>query len=451
MPHLAIVNSKSENSEYTNQSQENKDCYMIASAGGCEKCMYGNWYQSGCYMSLDCYNIHKAELCYECVNCARVYDCRYCQDVFDSRSCYFSIDLHGCSDCFGCAGLRNKQYCFFNEQLSKEEYQKRIKGIVWSRKFIEETRKKAYDFSLKIPRKFYHGAKNVDFSGDYIEFAKNTFESFNCKYVENISYSQDTWWSKDSLDVTEAFAQNCYETQGCVVAYSMGMRSCWDTHDSYYSDMCFGSSDLFGCMGLRQKHYCILNKQYSKEEYVHMKNRLIAHMKKTGEWGEFFPAAISPFAYNESVAQDFFPLTKEEAKKLNFQWYEREETSYTITKKPEELPQTISEASNDITKEVIACTSGYQECAKAYAIVPLELELYKKMNLPLPLKCFPCRRKERLALRNPRKLWHRKCMCEFKNHTSHQETKCPTEFQTSYSPERKETIYCETCYIAEVV
>ncbi|MFH1193084.1 MAG: hypothetical protein V1656_02080 [Candidatus Jorgensenbacteria bacterium] len=29
--------------------------------------------------------------------------------------------------------------------------------------------------------------------------------------------------------------------------------------------------------------------------------------------------------------------------------------------------------------------------------------------------------------------------------------KCPNEFETSYAPERKEIVYCESCYNAEVV
>ena len=31
-------------------------------------------------------------------------------------------------------------------------------------------------------------------------------------------------------------------------------------------------------------------------------------MKKTGEWGEFFPSSISPFGYNETVAMEYYPI-----------------------------------------------------------------------------------------------------------------------------------------------
>jgi hypothetical protein len=36
-------------------------------------------------------------------------------------------------------------------------------------------------------------------------------------------------------------------------------------------------------------------------------------MQTTGERGEFFPAQMSTFGYNESIANDFYPLTKQEA------------------------------------------------------------------------------------------------------------------------------------------
>ena len=80
-----------------------------------------------------------------------------------------------------------------------------------------------------------------------------------------------------------------------------------------YCISCFGSHDCFGCVGLRNKSYCILNTQYTKEEYEELVPRIIIHMMKNGEWGEFFPSSMSPFGYNETVATEYFPREKEEA------------------------------------------------------------------------------------------------------------------------------------------
>src|SRR3989344_3075374 len=83
--------------------------------------------------------------------------------------------------------------------------------------------------------------------------------------------------------------------------------------------------NLFGCVGLRNKKYCILNKQYTKEEYEELAPRIIAHMRNTEEWGRFFPMEQSSFAYNETEAQDYFPLKKEEAAQRNIAWREEKE------------------------------------------------------------------------------------------------------------------------------
>lgn len=47
-------------------------------------------------------------------------------------------------------------------------------------------------------------------------------------------------------------------------------------------------------------------------------------MRSTGEWGEFFPAKHSPFAFNESAANAHIPLEKSEALRRGWQWYEEE-------------------------------------------------------------------------------------------------------------------------------
>ena len=70
-------------------------------------------------------------------------------------------------------------------------------------------------------------------------------------------------------------------------------------------------------------------------------------------------------------------------------------------------------------------------------------------NVPLPHFCPNCRHFNRLKQRNPMKLWHRNCMCQ---NTAHgHDGICANEFETSYSPNRPEIIYCEKCYQQEVV
>jgi len=81
-----------------------------------------------------------------------------------------------------------------------------------------------------------------------------------------------------------------------------------------------------------------------------------------------------------------------------------------------------------------------------------DLKFHRRANLPLPRLCPNCRHAARIKQRNPLKLWHRTCMCENAkhNHPPAGGAKCPNEFETAYSPERPEIIYCESCYQKEV-
>ncbi|MBI3888738.1 hypothetical protein HY311_03010 [Candidatus Nomurabacteria bacterium] len=458
VPHLAMVNSNSVNCEYTNQANNNKDCYMFFTSTDAEKCMYGSWCHF-CYFLSDCYMAQKSEFCYECINITKCSSCSWIYDCSDCVNVYFSNDCRGCTDCFGCVGLRSKQYHYFNENIGKEEYEKKVKKIFWDRKFTQEAKEKFFKLRASLPVKFYHGANVKNSSGDYIQNTERTKIAFNCRDNKDTAYMQDAWQqTEDCRDCTEIIiGVLSHEIQGVEAPHrTIVARSCLNViTDSYYCDMCFGVQDCLGCFGLKKNQYCILNKQYSKEEYLKLKEKIIEHMRGTKEWGEYFPASVSPFAYNESMAQDYFPLTKEEALKAGYTWYDRTERDYKVTLFTKDLPETINDVKENITEEIIQCATQnspgkekYPLCTTAFNITPLELVLYKKMKLPIPEKCFPCRRQDRFALRNPRKLWHRTCMCN-KKHPNHV-GKCEVEFETSYSPERPEIVYCEKCYQQEV-
>ena len=207
------------------------------------------------------------------------------------------------------------------------------------------------------------------------------------------------------------------------------------SQDLQYTQHCHSSKHLFGCISLRNGEYCILNKQYSKEKYQDLKAKIIEHMKATGEYGEFYPASYSPFGYNETVAPEHYQLTKEDAIKNGFRWQDNiQRTVGKETVSPEHIPDSILEIQDSITSEVLACIN----CKRNYKIIPNEMLFYRQMHIPIPRRCFHCRHAARIKRRNPFKLWHRKC------------AKCDNEFETSYSPERPEIVYCEQCYQAEV-
>jgi len=458
VPRIALANSQSINSEYSNQSDHNKNCYMVVATGFSEDCMYGNWNQKS-KNCVDCWAMYKCEIMYESINCRECYRCFFVEDNKENHDMYFSKDCRRCNDCFGCVGLRGKSYCWFNEQLSEDEYHKRLAEVAWTSESVASLKTKLDEFSLQRPVKFEHSyTKSENCSGDYVGSNKNIHYGFNARLSENLKYGQDAWEARDCMDLTETLDNELdYEMEGAGWgAKCIGMAKSWYNRDSYYSELNFNCHDIFGCMSLRAKSYCIFNKQYTKDEYKIIKEKIIAHMKKTGEWGQFFPTEISPFPYNDSLAQDYFPLTKDEVIARDWKWHDRDARDYKVTLPHEKIPAKIVDASDSILQEIISCSSQDSEaektshlrCATAFRLHPAELQFYRKFNLPIPRKCFPCRLQERLARRNPRKLWHRQCMCN-KNHPHHS-GKCTNEFETSYAPERPEIVYCESCYNSEV-
>ena len=98
------------------------------------------------------------------------------------------------------------------------------------------------------------------------------------------------------------------------------------------------------------------------------------------------------------------------------------------------IPEDIKEVPESITNEILAC----ERTGKNYRIQKAELKFYKKMNLPIPRLHPDERHKDRMKLRNPRKLWKRTC------------GDCNCEIQTTFAPERPEKILCEECYLKVV-
>jgi hypothetical protein len=159
-------------------------------------------------------------------------------------------------------------------------------------------------------------------------------------------------------------------------------------------------------------------------------------MQKTGEWGEFFPAGIAPFAYNETTASLYFPLTAKEARAKGFPWREAKDEPLMVSKTilASKLPPSIDDIPDDILNWAITC----EATARPFKIVKQELEFYREHRLPVPHFHPDERHRRRMALRNPRRLWSRKC------------AKCQKPIETTYAPERPETVYCENCYLKEV-
>jgi hypothetical protein len=466
IPALALVNDNgigSENCDYVQNVQYSKNCYMAMVSWKLENCMYF-CYGAEAKDAVDSMGIFStSEGIYETLYSEKCFGCKYIQNSSELLDCSFCLDCHGCEHCFQCVGLRNKKYFLKNKQYTREEYEKIVSGYKLS-SYLGVTRalNEFEKFLDMFPRKFSYLKNCLNSTGNNLTNSKNARNVFHVRKAEDCRFMENGDTEKGSYDLcVGGELEECYE--GLTPDHSrraLFTSYVWKSTDVLYSDFCQSSKDCFGCVGLKFGEYAIFNKTYSKEEYILLKERIIEHIKKTGEWGEVFRMKYSPFAYNDSMAMLSFPLSKDDVLKRGLVW--RDSLQFTSGKTTQkDIPDDIHDVSDSITNDILECAS----CGRNYKIVPDELVFYKKWQIPIPRKCFFCRVSRRFKLRGPSRLWRRKCACNHQPTTNnlqqhsykntaphaHGDTPCPNEFETSYAPERKEIVYCESCYNAEVV
>lgn len=453
-PFVALESNYStlKNSEYTNSIAWSKDCFMVFWADYCESTYYSS-VLNGVKYSLDCLRAKDAELCYESIGVNKCYrtffseECDACVDVWFSRNCY------NCTNCFGCVNLRGASYCIFNVKYSKEEYLEKIKELkINSSQELQNLKKKTGEFWHTLPYRAYTGnSLNLNVTGEYVYESKNSKEMYiatgteNCKWTQFITVPT----AKDCMDYS-GWGNNAsliYESVNVGENANNILFSCLCFPDCMNLEYCIwnvSGKNNFGCVNLKRKKYCILNKEYSKEEYEALKEKIIRDMKvnpyvdqfgRKFLYGEFFPPEFSKFSYNQSNAIRFIPKTKGEVIKEGYTWAGKEEPVYQITKMADSLPDSISVTTERILSEVIEC----KDCGRGYKIVLGELNLLRKLNLPIPHECPKCRESRRFSRLNPIRLFKRSC------------AKCAKIIDTAFSPKRQEIVYCEKCYQQEFI
>ena len=451
VPRLALLNKNSVNSQYTNHSGNNKDAYMSFCVFDSENVMHSTYIMNNTRDCLDCSHVHeKGERVYEIIDSRTCYQCQYGLFLRDCASLFYCYDCRGCNDCFMSCNLRNKSYVFKNVQLTREEYMNKMKEFEMSSFLTRQGLDKEYQDMIEIQaiHRYVISERNVNSIGSMLYDSKNVTQSFEIDNYENLKYVYSAINMKDCVDIYHAGynSELCYEIQGCTrTANCQFTNLCYDNLNVSYGDTCQNSQNLFGCVCVKKGEYMIFNKKYSKEDYEALKEKIIEHMKSTGEYGEFFPPSIAPVYYNETQGNLYMPLTKEEVLARGWQWEDNMPGTFgKETVKSTDIPDKIEDVPDDYLKEIFACA----DCTKNFNITKNELLFYRKEHIPFPRKCPNCRYKRRFDLRPARELWPSVCGCD-KNHPNH-EGICQVKFETAYAPGRLKKVYCEKCYQQEV-
>lgn len=424
VPKPAIFNASSENSTYTNYSAGNKNCYLLVGSSGCEDSLYC----SRAFESrdvIDSFDLYKCELCYECLCSSGLYSCALCRECHNSSDLFHCSNCQGCSHCFGCVNLVNKQYQIYNRPCSKDRYAAEIERLksnpAQAENWFETLRRDQ-------PQPGERLINCEDCSGDLLLNCKQCSGVFTLKNSRDCMYC--AWGEKNSdcfdcnfFDYSER-QYNCSNLQyNYEVLFSFLV---WSSQRVIHSVMCYNSQDLFGCTGTKKERFCILNKQYPEAEYHTLAAKLVRHMRETGEWGRFFPPAISLFGYNETVAADFYPLSEEQARQQGFRWHSTG-TEKSAASGPEIPLSPVS--TDDLINTIWSCIG----CGGPHRIQPQEAALHQKIGVSAPPYCFNCRHRARVQRVNRRQFFERKC-CS-----------CSTIFNTVQDPAETPLVYCRNC------
>ena len=459
VPHPALIQDRQKNSEFTMDALADIDCYMIFETDNDVNCHYGNFIN--CKDSMDCEGAIGSELCYDSLyikNCHEAVAAEYCVDC---SNIYFSSNLVNCHNCIFCFGLRDQKNCIFNTQVSADVF---MNFVLQRQLFRRRSYKKADDMFMMFletaPQRYMYLLKTENSSGDRLI---NCTDCENCYHLEDgvncVNVASACLQVKDSMDCWSIAygTERSFENQTCVRGgFNFVANFSNDCSNCFYIDNCRMCQECFGCVGLKNKKHCIFNKQYTPEAYRELMPKIKEHMKKTREWGQFLPFWASPFAYNSTLANIYFPMQKEEylqmleiseqhwppgpRYKRDHLWLDKKsvEASKNLTEENNmnvSPPDSIFEAVND---EILNTVYYDRETNEPFRIMGRELAFYQKMKLPLPDLSFQSRYKKLLGRYNPRKLHARNCQ------------KCREDLKTTFKPDSPYIVFCEKCFVSSL-
>ena len=378
---------------------------------GNDNCDYTDdwWYSRNCFLSHSGFEDEDLSYCYrarkssDCQFLAFVTDCQLCVDVINSLNCFqviyalnsrdcsdsaFLYDCRNCRNCLFCFNLRNKEYCVGNQQMTKEQYEAaRAQWNLSSRSVYEQAKA---NFGRMLHEVAWHRALMIDkteeSTGNYLENAKGCR---NCFFING---------SEDCINCVRSVSghdKNSLDCVGCfggevLLGCSNAQDQCYNSHfifnltqckDLEYCSNCYLCKNCFGCCGLKGKEYHIFNTPVPQEQYEGRRDEIIAAMKQTGEYGQFFPASFSPVPYSESWSAVHFDLDDASQSQLGFRVASSEGRDQPAGSLPlDQIPDTAAAAPADLPTKVfwdpVAC--------KPLRITQADIDFCARVGVPLP-------------------------------------------------------------------
>ncbi len=433
VPHPHQNGTNNTKCDWCDDVWNSKNCYLSRSLEECEELFYS-------YRNVRVKNSIDITICFNCEKSYDISDCHHSYKLFysrHSRDCidsYFLLDCRNCQNCFMSWNLRNKQYCIENVQYTKEAYEERLKSFnLGSHESIQTFKKRFEQLAQnEVVHRENFNLKAYNSSGNYLLDVKDCHNCNTINDSEDLHNCVRGMKHKSTIDANGSWyielVGNCLS---CLNAYALKYSAWSSSRYSEYLDLCIECEYCFGCVGLKKKKYCILNKQYSKEEYETLKEKIIADMKKRVEYGQFLPYSMSAGPFNFSTSYLYFPETEKEDILKHGGYWEDVNESHIKGMPTSELPDDIKDVPDEIVTQALICP----ETGWRFNIAQNELNFYRENNIPLPRLHFDVRTKK--ALKYLTVLRAYPCKCFY----------CKKDIMAYYPGEwGYKKIACEECY-----
>ena len=444
IPRPGVININNTNGEYNAFCSDNKNIYLCADTMRCEDALYCTTIKH-ITNGADLLNVWNGDYVVECVSS---HDLTKCFQVWYSESCYdcaYLATCKNCTSCFLCTNISDKKNYILNKPASEEEIQQiksLMKTVAWQAQ-LQQQFQALRDTQPRPAARIVNAEKST---GSVLSNSQNAFLCFDSHDLQDCRYCHVGEFNSDAMDctifnpdATQVYEQVC----GGRLQKSVCDTVCRQSSDTFCSEFVMNCDHMLGCINMKDSSYCIFNKQYSKEEREALAQESIHKLETQGSWGEFFASSFSPFPYNDTVANDYFPIhtlvhtdgTKEiideqgtgvvallentfiakaeldlgGEQKISIhrrtQDYEINIPQQAKVIPASELPKSIDEVQDDICSCVILC----EKTGRPYQITRTELKIYRALGINLPRLHYSIRHTQRIRRRPGKEFCLRTC------------------------------------------
>jgi len=321
--HQRMLARNSENCDYVDDVIDSADSYLsFAVIIDCSNVLYSFLVKENCHDVVNSMNVlNNCSYIYMSSGIMNSYNIFYSSNCLDLSDIWLSSNMLNCTHCIMCDGLESQKYCIESKQYSKSDYLDKKEALLRDKESFQKYRN---NLNKQLSNFWSENVSwNAILESSDIENGAYLYRVHGWRNLIMVAWSE---WDKEIYDTIIAWAYKADNMYGVTLSwlnsndiycsYSVWINASYVFY-SYFLDTC---SYCIWCIGLQNKSYCILNKQYSKEDWHIMADRIFWEMEQGGALWEFFPWEINPLYFNDTIAGLIGWFSKQEALDKWYMW-----------------------------------------------------------------------------------------------------------------------------------